>query len=700
MPEDFNKLIEKIYKKLESLTSSNKEEIIEIKEEIDSIHESNAKIASLIEEIAAKSSSLTSNLTDTDESSIIKLQTFLTEMSYQVASIKEDFDGTNETVRSLVQDKIEELVEYLKEAQDKLDNEVKTNLEDVKTSFTNITESLTSKLSELEEKFQEYNENLNGNVLEEISEIKTNTENLANGLDNIKNLQNLTLTNAEFEEYQEKTKEELFGKIKEIEESIGTLEVIKENQNQNVNLLTEELTKICGLMSNKEDLDLLKTALIKQLGNNGRDSIKQTKFIIDEIKIHAEKIDNLNLLESVNRIDVIYDNISIINNWIREFDKISESVSEINEKLTTSLETVDIEDITDKVDIIYENITTLNNWAQKIDDISEKVTSQSSKIDEIYDNVTTLSEWTEKIHDIKEKLDTLSDEFTIMTSATKDDTDDYIYTLLDIESDFAKLHCTLDDTSKLTVDDLQSIKEQFDSLNDDIASISKRTNKLILTSDDANKVFKGHVDEFHALIRKFADKITSFNPEKQFTLIDNKVNTIKKLVAGAISSGKSINEALMYLAEWIDGTDNSIEEIKQKLDNTNATIEEISRAKTDLIKTVFVELQNKIVNQEDVVKDGFAELQGKIVEQDETIKTLTEKIELMSETINELKASQNKDSDTDVKAVLDFIATQVISANENSLNNKVLGQKIEIMEHQMGKFEKNLSKIVAYLDED
>lgn len=707
MPEDFNKLIEKIYKKLENLASSNKDEIIQIKEEIDSIHESNSKIASLVEEIASKSSSLTSDITDTDESSIIKLQTFLTEMSYQVAAIKEDFDGTNETVRNLVQGKIEELVEYLKDSQEKLDNQVKTNLEDVKESFSNITESLTEKLTELEKSFKEYDENLNGNILEEITEIKTNTENLANGLDNIKNLQNLTLTNAEFEEYQEKTKEELFGKIKEIEDSIGTLEVIKENQNQNVTLLQEELTKICSLMSGKENIEALKTALVKQIGNNSKDSVKQTKFIIDEIKAHAEKVDNLNLVESINRIDVIYDNINIINNWISEFDKISETVTEINEKINTSLETVDIEDITDKVDIIYENITTLNNWAQKLDEIGEKVNYQGNKLDEIYNNVNNLSEWTDKIHDIKEKLDTLSDEFTIMTSATKDDTDDYIYTLLDIESDFAKLHCTLDDTSKLTVEDLQSIKEQFtslnneiESLNDDIASISKRTNKLILTSDDANKVFKGHVDEFHALIRRFGDKVNSFNPEKQFTLIDNKVNTIKKLVAGAISSGKSINEALMYLAEWIDGTDVSIEEIKEKLDSTNTTIEDVSKSKTDLIKTVFVELQNKITNQDTIVKGACAELQEKIIEQDQTIKTLTEKIEQMSETINELKETKSKDSETDIKAVLDFIATQVISANENSLNNKVLGQKIEIMEHQMGKFEKNLSKIVAYLDED
>ncbi len=39
---------------------------------------------------------------------------------------------------------------------------------------------------------------------------------------------------------------------------------------------------------------------------------------------------------------------------------------------------------------------------------------------------------------------------------------------------------------------MQTIKDQFDILNDDISSISKRTNKLILTSDDANKVFKNH----------------------------------------------------------------------------------------------------------------------------------------------------------------------------------------------------------------
>ncbi len=45
-----------------------------------------------------------------------------------------------------------------------------------------------------------------------------------------------------------------------------------------------------------------------------------------------------------------------------------------------------------------------------------------------------------------------------MTSATKDDTENYIYTLLDIESDFAKLHCLLDNNSKMTTEECKQLK--------------------------------------------------------------------------------------------------------------------------------------------------------------------------------------------------------------------------------------------------
>ena len=65
----------------------------------------------------------------------------------------------------------------------------------------------------------------------------------------------------------------------------------------------------------------------------------------------------------------------------------------------------------------------------------------------------------------------------------------------------------------------------------------------------------------------------------------------------------------------------------------------------------------------------------------------------------ETKLEKGEES-SEMKTILDFIASQVISANENSINNKVLNQKMEIMEHQLSKFEKNIAKLVSYLDED
>ncbi len=779
--KDFNFLLEKIYSKLEAFHSVEESDVMEIKnklreisgmiyssdadeniEKISSqltqVEESNSNLKESISDLITTSNELMQKLNTTDETSIIKLQSFLTELSYQVASIKENIEESKDDSQKHLLDGFTDIQKGLKTFEENLEEKIKNDFEGLSHSLAEIVEDLTEKLNLVEVQFEKHNNTLSNEVAVTLKQIQTHNENTNKHLENITNLQNLALTNAEYEEFKKEAEQVQTEQFNNLKEEINELH----------EKLSSEIIELLNKASSEQDLDQLKTVLDESLESTtdeisqikdfiqeiGNSSIEKTAGYLEEIKELLLKQDNVELASSIQKINEIYSNINTLNNWLKNIEKINKNVLLLNKKFDEDKEnSIDFNELADKVDIVYENISVLNEWASKLDTINKEIdalnekveeTNQitedeedtankidiiyenlsllnnwvvkidslaemSNKVDDVSESVSNISTWGYKIEDIKGKLEELSNEFAIITSATKDDTENYIYTLLDIESDFAKLHCLLDSNTKTTEDDLQVIKEQFEVIGDDISSISKRTNKLILTSDDANKIFRSHVDKFQSLIEDLRHKITDFYPEKQFTLLDNKVNTIKKITASNFTISQNLNEAFLLFAQWIDSTEETFANFKQSLEGIqlqNAEIlNEASKPEMNQIKYSLTELSEKFeaFSQDNLQKAEIIAQQvlSKCSQQLGTISSLEEKISSLESKIDALESKMEKGEDgSEVKTILDFIASQVISANENSINNKVLNQKMEIMEHQLSKFEKNIAKLVSYLDED
>ena len=75
---------------------------------------------------------------------------------------------------------------------------------------------------------------------------------------------------------------------------------------------------------------------------------------------------------------------------------------------------------------------------------------------------------------------------------------------------------------------------------------------------------------------------------------------------------------------------------------------------------------------------------------DVSAKALEKKIESLS-------PSQGVGDETN--SLLEFIASQVTAANENSRNNRLLVQKISMLEKQMSRFESSIAKITQFVDD-
>ena len=484
-----------------------------------------------------------------------------------------------------------------------------------------------------------------------------------------------------------------------------------------------------------------------------------------------------------NKMDIAYENLTALNEWATKIDVANSNINTTNEKIDMVTEKVDqinttLEDemIASKVDIIYENIGLLNEWVSKIDDISQKSEeldnkyTQTSdnlnlKIDEITQTLVNASRIIEDVPNIKDKLEDLSGELNIITHSTKDDAESYIYTLLDIESDFLKLHKFLDDKTQTTTKDINALKEKFTELTDDISSISIRTNKLILSADDANKEFKSYLDSFRATIQELDNQKNLYNPELKLSLLDEKVNSMFGLMQSNLDTTKNLKSAFVFLAEWVDATgamlNNMQDNINKLLEQENekaATSETETRITRleDYISTAKAETDAKLATIEDNVSilkgedvseikstltgimmqlntsltpdidlinermdkveeehnEKFTEVEElmkeKIEEQEKHINALEEKLNDMNTKFDDMNSkfdklmeivSENHQSN-EIKDILNYIATQTAATNEAVTNQQGTTDVVKEVAEKLTSFDENINKIVSYIEEE
>lgn len=384
----------------------------------------------------------------------------------------------------------------------------------------------------------------------------------------------------------------------------------------------------------------------------------QTKFVTQLIQI----ADNISFSEEADEIN----------------DNIYNCTDELREKITA--------DISD----IRQEITVLKNISS---DTDEDILNLLEKIDTAVQT------------DVNKDLKTLIAGFKLLTSGLKEDKN-YLYTLPDIESDLSKIRLDLsnlqrtlvntdeqnsetgsDITSKISnikkaVEKLENspinseiaeVKALFDTLNEDISSISKRTNKLILSSDEVNKTLKANIENFSLLINGFEKQSKEFYNSTFVNNLDIKIDNISRTASSLVQSDKVLNEAFMYLAEWIDTASDSFDEIK-----------------SDVTK-----IKRTLLSDEETVSE---KLERSLKSLSQKVEEHNSKIDSVDEKLNRVLAQQNETKE--LKSLVEYVASQVSVTNEKIIENDKLAQRIASMEKQLKKIEKNVAVITEYIDED
>ena len=154
-------------------------------------------------------------------------------------------------------------------------------------------------------------------------------------------------------------------------------------------------------------------------------------------------------------------------------------------------------------------------------------------------------------------------------------------------------------------------------LNDDILSISSRTNKLLINSDETSKTISDGVEAFSHIAYNLEERIKEFSNRELVVQIADKVERVLMLAENSSTSDATVQKVLMFLGEWVDAISETFEDIDNKTDE----ISNISDALSEL---------RKIVPEKG---DLFEKLEEAFEEQQSRIDRLEDKINKLKEIV-------------------------------------------------------------------
>lgn len=344
--------------------------------------------------------------------------------------------------------------------------------------------------------------------------------------------------------------------------------------------------------------------------------------------------------------------------FVEELDDIKELIFEQRKFFETSSDekTAAIDKYLRDVLLKLDNVDVDKN----AEDIKETIintlvslVNEISFVEESEDIKDFVEEKTEKIN---QNLLEVQNQLKQITNS--DDGFDYSYTLQDVESDIARLRLAIsnmsdtdfegfsDDikkiastvellSSSLTQQQSKDLKYDIEKLNEDILSISSRTNKLLLTSDESYKALNEGLNNFSDIIYKLEDRINYLDNTEINERIERKIDDIHSLATETVNSDKVFHQVMTYFGEWIDSETKNISGISEDI----AQLKELVPQKEQLLE----EIENKFLRQEariDSLETKLEKVLSAIEEKDDMM--LARKVDNIENILSTLGANIEK----------------------------------------------------------
>lgn len=500
------------------------------------------------------------------------------------------------------------------------------------------------------------------------------------------------------------------------EEILHSLEEIEAKADKTGSDLTETLESLIARVDIIASDDSLKSDL-ENITEKLDDFEENTEYFKNALDTLSNKVD---IIAADNSLDMLYD----------KFDEFSETEDKVAEMLTALHQKVDViamddndfdieEEIDDIKELIFEQrkyfevasdekANAIDKYLKdvllKLDNVDLEKNSEDIKetimnaLVSLVDQISFVEE-TEEIKDfVEEKTDAIKQglievQNQLRQLASSDDDFGYSYTLQDVESDIAKLRVAITHLSgndfenlsgdikkivnsvegletTLTQEQIIGLKGNIEKLNEDILSISSRTNKILLTSDESNKALNDGLNNFGSLVEKLEDRLEYLDNTEATERLERKIESIQSMAVESANADKVFHQVMMYLGEWIDTTTENISSITEKTSEIN------------LIKENVNDVIEKVSDIQDI-KDNIEELRSAVPEKSELLSELENKFEQQEARIDRLEMKLEK----------------ILSTLEEK-DDMVLNRKVDKIEKMLSRLGTNIEKLTSYVDED
>lgn len=500
------------------------------------------------------------------------------------------------------------------------------------------------------------------------------------------------------------------------EEILHSLEEIEAKADKTGSDLTETLESLIARVDIIASDDSLKSDL-ENITEKLDDFEENTEYFKNALDTLSNKVD---IIAADNSLDILYN----------KFDEFSETEDKVAEMLTALHQKVDViamddndfdieEEIDDIKELIFEQrkyfevasdekANAIDKYLKdvllKLDNVDLEKNSEDIKetimnaLVSLVDQISFVEE-TEEIKDfVEEKTDAIKQglievQNQLRQLASPDDDFGYSYTLQDVESDIAKLRVAITHLSgndfenlsgdikkivnsvegletTLTQEQIIGLKGNIEKLNEDILSISSRTNKILLTSDESNKALNDGLNNFGNLVEKLEDRLEYLDNTEATERLERKIESIQSMAVESANADKVFHQVMMYLGEWIDTTTENISSITEKTSEIN------------LIKENINDVIEKVSDIQDI-KDNIEELRSAVPEKSELLSELENKFEQQEARIDRLEMKLEK----------------ILSTLEEK-DDMMLNRKVDKIEKMLSRLGTNIEKLTSYVDED
>ena len=418
--------------------------------------------------------------------------------------------------------------------------------------------------------------------------------------------------------------------------------------------LVEDLSKKSDSLAQAERIDDLMKSLnakIDVLATSGEaDKVQEMLSALHEkVDIIAMSEDESKFVDLEEIIQALHEKVDIIA-MSDESSHIEDLVQALHDKVDVIAATDDaelyneIQDIKDLIDEQRKQIEAFGSEDSDLDKRLQTLQTEISNIDfaksasdikdtvmnamlAVTDQITFVQETEEIKGFVEERTDEINKNLLdvkkqLCSMASGSDVWDYSYTMQDIESDIAKLRLILNDisasTSKedlndisknmhklaasvnnlhstLTEEQIHELRDNVSKINEDVVSLSTRTNKLLLNSDESHRALTDGLDELNKVLAMFGSTAPG-------EALQDKLDRINAAIASSANTDNIMREVMLYLGEWIDDAGEKINTIAADTANLSSINSELCYLKTmmgnsDIIESIrqkFEVQQNRI----------------------------------------------------------------------------------------------------------